>query len=140
MYWKNVVSRRLLRRKVFDLSDISVASGRSGPYQNLCLNSHEVYTHRFITSFSDMKCCVAVILSVLLARTTAAHSDIVVQTQDGTLRGTTLTSPRSNRTFFAFMGIPYAKPPVQNLRFMVMLSLWSTYTPVRACPSSLARR
>jgi hypothetical protein len=67
-----------------------------------------------------MKCCVAVMLSVLLARAFAAQSDTVVQIQDGSLRGTTLTSPRSNRTFFAFMGIPYAKPPVANLRFMVM--------------------
>jgi hypothetical protein len=92
--------------------------------------SRRVCSYRFITSFSDMKCCVAVILSVLLARTPAARSDIVVQIQDGALRGTTLTSPRSNRTFYAFMGIPYAKPPVQNLRFMVMHSSWSTYTPV----------
>ncbi|PSN47919.1 hypothetical protein C0J52_03361 [Blattella germanica] len=43
--------------------------------------------------------------------------DILVQTQQGLIRGTTLTSQRNNRSFFVFMGIPYAKPPVGNLRF-----------------------
>jgi hypothetical protein len=49
----------------------------------------------------------------------ASESDPIVQIQEGSIRGTTLTSVRSNRTFFAFMGIPYAKPPIGDLRFKV---------------------
>jgi hypothetical protein len=49
----------------------------------------------------------------------AYDSDPIVHIPEGSIRGTTLTSIRSNRTFFAFMGIPYAKPPVGHLRFKV---------------------
>jgi hypothetical protein len=38
--------------------------------------------------------------------------------EQGELEGTTLTS-RNGRTFVAFQGIPYAEPPVGNLRFKV---------------------
>jgi hypothetical protein len=49
----------------------------------------------------------------------ASESVPIVQIHEGAIRGTTLTSVRSNRTFFAFMGIPYAKPPTGDLRFKV---------------------
>jgi hypothetical protein len=51
--------------------------------------------------------------------TIPSESNPIVQIYEGSIRGTTLTSVRSNRTFFAFMGIPYAKPPVGDLRFKV---------------------
>ncbi|KAL1501414.1 hypothetical protein ABEB36_006737 [Hypothenemus hampei] len=45
-----------------------------------------------------------------------ALGDILVATPKGTVRGRELLSP-GNRTFYGFTGIPYAKPPVGELRF-----------------------
>ncbi|XP_030752243.1 venom carboxylesterase-6-like isoform X2 [Sitophilus oryzae] len=42
--------------------------------------------------------------------------DVFVTISQGTLRGHILTSP-GNKTFRVFQGIPYAQPPVGNLRF-----------------------
>lgn len=42
----------------------------------------------------------------------------VVQIKNGTLEGTVMKS-RNGREFWAFRGIPYAKPPVGELRFEV---------------------
>lgn len=55
---------------------------------------------------------------VLLLLTAAAlvGGDIVVQTAGGKVRGFQATS-RSGRPFLAFTGIPFAKPPVGQLRF-----------------------
>jgi hypothetical protein len=46
--------------------------------------------------------------------------DPVVTTRQGNMRGVTMTS-RNGRTFYAFLGIPYAAPPVGALRFKVSL-------------------
>lgn len=43
-------------------------------------------------------------------------SDLVITTALGKIRGTILPS-QSGRNFYAFRGIPYAKPPVDQLRF-----------------------
>lgn len=43
-------------------------------------------------------------------------SDLVITTALGKIRGTILPS-QAGRNFYAFRGIPYAKPPVENLRF-----------------------
>ncbi|XP_047112051.1 juvenile hormone esterase-like [Schistocerca piceifrons] len=45
-----------------------------------------------------------------------AGDDVLVTVQQGTLRGTTATSVY-NTSYTAFLGIPYAKPPVGDLRF-----------------------
>jgi len=44
-----------------------------------------------------------------------------VVTPMGTVRGKEFFSGRQNKKFFAFTGIPYAKPPVDGLRFMVSI-------------------
>jgi hypothetical protein len=44
----------------------------------------------------------------------------VVRVQQGLLRGKLLTSVRSKNKYVGFLGIPYAKPPVGDLRFKVM--------------------
>lgn len=44
----------------------------------------------------------------------------VVQTAHGALRGRIATSDRRGE-YFSFQGIPYAQPPVGDLRFQVML-------------------
>jgi hypothetical protein len=46
--------------------------------------------------------------------------DPIVTTRQGNMRGITMTS-RNGRTFYAFLGIPYAAPPVGALRFKVSL-------------------
>ena len=43
----------------------------------------------------------------------------VVQTTDGLVRGKIATTIIENREFYEFKGIPFAKPPVGNLRFKV---------------------
>lgn len=46
-----------------------------------------------------------------------------VQTANGAIRGTRQTSFRKNVDYFAFRGIPYAKPPVGALRLKVCVTL-----------------
>ncbi|KAJ9588458.1 hypothetical protein L9F63_018191, partial [Diploptera punctata] len=48
---------------------------------------------------------------------TEFYESIVVRTTDGLVRGKYQTSIRSNVTFAAFMGIPFARPPIGPLRF-----------------------
>lgn len=48
----------------------------------------------------------------------AANCDPVVQISKGALRGQILKS-RNGRDFYSFTGIPYAKPPIDDLRFKV---------------------
>lgn len=44
--------------------------------------------------------------------------EIEIKTKQGILDGFEMES-RNGTTFYAFLGIPYAKPPVGNLRFQV---------------------
>jgi hypothetical protein len=44
----------------------------------------------------------------------------IVKVQQGLLQGKLLTSARSKNRFIGFLGIPYAKPPVGDLKFKVM--------------------
>jgi len=48
----------------------------------------------------------------------AVSCDPVVRTAKGEIRGRTLKS-RNGRDYYSFTGIPYAKPPVDGLRFKV---------------------
>lgn len=50
----------------------------------------------------------------------SAFCDPVIKITTGQVRGHTLKS-REGRDFFSFSGIPYAKPPIDDLRFMVIL-------------------
>ncbi|XP_050430240.1 juvenile hormone esterase-like [Adelges cooleyi] len=52
----------------------------------------------------------------ILAIVAAASCDSIVNTHKGYLKGKTLTS-REGRAFYSYTGIPYAKPPVGDLRF-----------------------
>nr|CAD7415844.1 unnamed protein product [Timema cristinae] len=58
----------------------------------------------------------------MLARTaneegTGVQAPVTVVTKQGTLRGDTQTSKYSDNTFYSFKGVPYAKPPLGDLRF-----------------------
>ncbi|XP_044756103.1 juvenile hormone esterase-like [Coccinella septempunctata] len=56
------------------------------------------------------------LLFALLTSVDVSES-IVIKTQNGLIRGKTGYTVDRNRTYYAFQGIPYAKPPVGNLRF-----------------------
>jgi len=56
--------------------------------------------------------------ALLLTVVAAVLADDVVVLKQGRLKGHRLTA-RKGREVFAFQGIPYAKPPVGNLRFQV---------------------
>lgn len=62
-----------------------------------------------------------VIIQIIGARESLLpDEDAVVGICRGNVKGQIQFS-RSNRTFYAFKGIPYAKPPVGKLRFKVSL-------------------
>lgn len=62
---------------------------------------------------------IAYILFVsLLAFTNSQVEDIEVRAKEGTLKGTLLKS-RNGKNYRAFYGIPFAKPPIGDLRFEV---------------------
>lgn len=46
---------------------------------------------------------------------------MIVQVEEGKLRGIEKTSSHTGKQFNAFLGIPYAKPPIGDLRFKVRL-------------------
>ena len=59
------------------------------------------------------------ILLLLIISGLASSSDVIVRVEQGLIKGIAVQAVRSNQTYFGFMGIPYAKPPVGNLRFKV---------------------
>ncbi|XP_063224171.1 esterase FE4-like [Bacillus rossius redtenbacheri] len=67
-----------------------------------------------------MKVCAAaaVVLAAWLAAAAAgaAGQEPLVRVSEGLVRGTTL-STRLNATVYSFLGVPYARPPVGDLRF-----------------------
>jgi hypothetical protein len=67
-----------------------------------------------------MLCHLFLIVSATTLALHAASSQNAptVHVQQGTLKGTYLTS-RYGRKFAAFQGIPYAQPPIGDLRFKV---------------------
>ena len=59
-----------------------------------------------------------VVGNYFLKRETVGEPSPIVDTRYGKLEGVTSTS-RDGRTFYEYLGIPYAKPPVGSLRFEV---------------------
>lgn len=53
----------------------------------------------------------------------SAFCEIKVKITEGTLKGQILNS-RDGRPYYSFTGIPYAKPPIGNLRFEVILLIF----------------
>lgn len=62
------------------------------------------------------------VVFTLLFGFTLSRGDYVVEITQGKLKGSILKS-RNGRDFGAFQGIPYAKPPIDELRFMVNRNL-----------------
>lgn len=44
---------------------------------------------------------------------------MIVQVKQGKLKGIRNTSVLTGEPFYSFLGIPFAKPPIGNLRFQV---------------------
>ena len=69
-----------------------------------------------------MRALVAVLaVAAVLASTQGrgqGSEDLVVQTAQGRLRGSILTS-RKGRQIYSFRGVRFAQPPIGNLRFKV---------------------
>lgn len=61
-----------------------------------------------------------IIISGLLYVSVCEHPEVVLST--GRVRGQRLVSV-ANRSYYSFKGIPYAAPPVGQLRFKVRLDL-----------------
>ncbi|EEB19354.1 Esterase FE4 precursor, putative [Pediculus humanus corporis] len=59
-----------------------------------------------------------------------SSEEIIVEISDGFLRGKKCISVRNNFPYFSFQGIPYAQPPVGNLRFKAPLPV-KPWTGVR---------
>jgi Carboxylesterase type B len=55
----------------------------------------------------------------ILASLPQTSEQAIVKVQQGLLKGKILTSARSKKKFVGFLGIPYAKPPVGELKFKV---------------------
>jgi hypothetical protein len=55
----------------------------------------------------------------ILVSVAQTSEQAIVKVQQGLLQGKLLTSVRSKNKFIGFLGIPYAKPPVGELKFKV---------------------
>ena len=55
----------------------------------------------------------------ILVSVAQTSEQAIVKVQQGLLKGKILTSVRSKNKFVGFLGIPYAKPPVGELKFKV---------------------
>lgn len=53
------------------------------------------------------------------SKTDIVENELRISTSQGTIQGTTYTSEFNQQQYCAFLGIPYAKPPINELRFMV---------------------
>jgi len=53
--------------------------------------------------------------------------NMIVQVEEGKLKGVERVSALTGRPYCAFLGIPYAEPPVDDLRFKVNTSIYYIY-------------
>lgn len=67
-----------------------------------------------------MTLLVSILLESILIGSIFATSDPIVQIKNGTIQGSFMKS-RKGREFSAFRGIPYALPPLGELRFEVSI-------------------
>lgn len=51
-------------------------------------------------------------------------SEVLVNVEQGQLKGK-VENDYADRKFYSFMGIPYAKPPVGELRFKVLSNVYN---------------
>lgn len=74
-----------------------------------------------------MKACL-VIFGLFLIK--IINADIIVDTSLGKVAGVEVNSILKNEKYYSFMGIPYGKPPVGDLRFLVSTILFTSLIKV----------
>lgn len=60
------------------------------------------------------------ILGITVAEDNVNYSDQVINTKYGPVKGMKLLSKYDGKEFYSYKGIPYAKPPVGELRYKVV--------------------
>ena len=74
---------------------------------------------KVLLNFQQKLLCIASMMHFLVICTLFLGSNAIeITTEQGTLKGFEQKS-RNGTKFQAFLGVPYAKPPVGNLRFEV---------------------
>lgn len=59
------------------------------------------------------------LLQILVLKSVRADSEAIVQLPDGKVEGVVYESDATNKEFFSFKGIPYAKPNLGSEKFQV---------------------
>lgn len=70
--------------------------------------------HFYSIIYLIILCCISENIAGRLTK-----EDLVVRTEYGLVRGQKENTLFEERSFYAFRGIPYAKPPLNDLRLMV---------------------
>lgn len=99
-------------------------------------SSRVSYAYNFIKMWSlhIAVIIIVVLLNICLAcgnRNTAPSATKSVETSDGTVIGRLEETIRLKKPFYAFRGIPYAKPPTGERRFKVNLKVLLVFKPKR---------
>lgn len=67
---------------------------------------------------------------------------LMVRTSDGMVKGIYQRTYLDNKTYIAFKGIPYAQPPVGELRFRVILCFYYIFfekNQLRECQTEISK-
>lgn len=81
--------------------------------------SRSVLRQKSLEMRAKLPLLLLIVSHFLLISGVFCENDRVVETKNGQVRGRRETSLRNKVDFFAFRGIPYAKPPLGDLRFKV---------------------
>lgn len=69
----------------------------------------------------DCKLVTIISFLILIIFTSPIFASVIVNTSRGKVRGFETNSILNGTKYYSFLGIPYAKPPIKNLRFQVIL-------------------
>jgi hypothetical protein len=69
----------------------------------------------------SLKRCLSTLLFILIwGQCDKSLGNLIVSTKNGLIRGREAQTIELNLTYYAYQGIPFAEPPVGNLRFEVI--------------------
>lgn len=67
----------------------------------------------------NVRVCIIVLFVVNIV-----NGDVIVETTSGKVAGRQVESILPDEKYYSFLGIPYAKPPTDKLRFMVSRNVY----------------